>query len=418
MINMIPIILITLYYYTHFIEGTYSFFIPLCSSLFWLIHSFTICNISVVLFNKESRWWMAYAFISIMMTVLGFSSTNLSFFISRLPYYLLPPMGYFIIRKYNLKEIKTLLCFIVIIFLANLIYNINLWVILPNVFELQESSELSIQYGVLMNIATTSFIAVCLFSIGCCYMLWETVHGKLFKITILIFCGLNVFYILFVNSRGTAVLLLLVEIIALLVARFEPRKNSRKLYYFSSTVIIISVASFVIVPLLLWIIQNLDSARLAERFEDFISFTRSSGDVNSLSEGSMAQRIALAETSLRSFLSIPLSILIGIGDHTVSVGMDLHKSGIGNHSEFIDVLGRYGLLGAFVFYKILKTYYNKLRSLTNKRIILKYTNVVFLTFILYGFLNNVFTPVIEIFIFIVMPMIIILTNNSMLNYER
>ena len=164
-----------------------------------------------------------------------------------------------------------------------------------------------------------------------------------------------------------------------------------------------------------WILDNIQSERLAERFNDLLDLKKSGGDTNKVSDGSLSSRIALAQTSLNSFFSSPISILIGIGDHTTSFGGDLIKSGVGGHSEFIDVLARYGLLGAVVFYKIMKNYYLTLKRLTTSRSILKYINVIFFIIILTGFLNNIFQPNMLIFMFIVLPVIVELTSNKIIN---
>lgn len=415
-INMIPIILIAIYYYTHFLEGTLSFLIPLSLTFFWLIHSFIIKSIGDVLFTQSSKWWVVYAIVALIMIFLGRSITNINFFISRLPYYIIPIMGYFVARHYNVKELKLLLTFIAIVFFANLFYNIGLWNVMPEVFEEQESTEVSIQYGIMMNLADTQFVAVCMFAIGVAFMLFinTTVFwGRIFYVSIGIVCG---FFILFVNSRATTALLLGVMILGMIMALFEPHKINVKPYYFKTSLLLIIVGSFIAVPLLIWIFQNTESVRMAERLEDLISFSQSRGDTNSLSEGSMSQRLALAKTSLNTFFSSPLNMLIGIGDHTVSFGMDLHKSGIGGHSEFIDILARYGILGASIFVGIIKSYYKSLKSLSSDRSIIKYVNIIFFVFIIYGFLNLVFLPTFELFLFIVFPSIIKIISVKRQNY--
>lgn len=405
-INMIPIILIAVYYYTHILAGTLSFLVPLTLTFFWLVHSFIIKSMGAVLFTQCSKWWIVYAIIALIMVILGRSVTNINFFISRLPYYIIPIMGYFVVRHYNVKELKLLVAFISIVFFANLFYNIGLWNVMPEIFEEQESTEVSIQYGIMMNLADTQFVAVCMFVIGVAFMLFMNTTGfwkRMFYLSVGVVSG---FFILFVTLRATVVLLLGVMTLGMIMAFFEPHKINVRPYYFKMSLLLIIVSSFIAVPLLIWILQNTESVRLAERLEDVISFSNGKGDINSLSEGSMAQRFALAQTSLNTFFSSPLNMLIGIGDHTVSFGMDLHKSGIGNHSEFIDILARYGIIGAFVFIGILKSYYKSLKSLSSDRSIIKYVNIIFFVFIIYGFLNLVFSPMLEMFLFTVFPGII------------
>lgn len=417
--NMIPIILMSLYYYTHFVEGTYSSFIPLVLIMFWFAHSLTISNISEILFNKGQKWWMIYAFVAFMMVVLGFSSTNINFFIMRIPFYLVPAIGYFVIKHYRTREMIVLLFAISIIFFANIFQNIFLWTMMPEIFEEQESTDMSLEFSKAMNLADTGFIAVCLFYIGMLVMVIDNMKGRFHRLLMLEAMLIIAFFILFVNTRGTATLLFGVMFVGLFLAKFEPKRANVRSYYVAAILILIFVGTFIIIPLLLWLLENMESKRLAERLEDVMSFMSSKGNVNSVSDtGSMGARIALSQTSLNTFFSNPINMLIGIGDHTVEIGMDLHKTGIGNHSEFIDVLARYGLVGAFVFIKILKSYYQNLKSIATCRSVMKYVNVVFLIFVLYGFLNNCFIPIIHIFMFIIFPIVIMIINQKYIIYGR
>jgi len=412
-LNMTPIIMLILYYYTHFIEGSFSFIIPVGLSFFWITHSVLINGVKKVLFNRITIWWWAYLFLCAFMVIIGFSSTNLNFVISRLALFVIPGMGYFVIQNYNRKEQVLLLFFFSIIYGVNLLYNIALGFEIPGIFEEQESTELSIQYRVMMNIADTGFINVGVLILGALFMA-ILVSPK----TVRKFCCLSliipiIYYMLFQNTRGTAILLLVVEIAGFLLAYFEPKRlRNRKSYYFfmGATLAILTVVLFV--PIIELILSNLQSERLASRMNDLIDFRQSGGDADQLNRGSFSERLLLARTSLNSFLSSPLSILIGIGDHTQTFGGDLVKSGVGGHSEFIDVAARYGLVGIFVFVKILKYYYQLLKRLSKNREVWKYVSVVFFIIILTGIFNNVFNPKQLLFLYIVFPIIIILTDSK------
>ena len=373
LLNMLPIIGLLVFYYTHYLEGTFSFIIPLGLTFLWLALSLMIGKIKGLLFNKVSVWWMAYLFLCIMMVILGLSSTNLNFVISRMPIYVIPAMGFFVLQHYNRKEKAIALTAFAIVYSANLIYNIFLGFQLPYIFEEQESTEASIEFSILMNIATTGFIVVGYWLIGALIMTTLVVKGKVWKLICLLSIIPIAYYMLFQNTRGTAILLLMVELIGLFLAYFEPaRQNNRRPYYLFSVAILMLMVLVVFIPLMGWMMEYIQSERLAERLNDLVDFKQSGGDLNNVSEGSFTQRILLAQTSLNSFLSSPISIFIGIGDHTQAFGGDLVKSGIGGHSEFIDVLARYGLIGALVFWKIMKSYFEMLRILATKRMTRKY----------------------------------------------
>lgn len=413
LLNTLPIIGLLVFYYTHYLEGMYSFIIPLGLTSVWMVMTILMGKMKGLLTNKISIWWMAYLFICVMMVILGFSSNNLNFIISRLPYYLIPVMGYFVIKHYNRKEKSVLLALFFFVFLLNLFYNILLGFQFPDIFEEQESTEASIEFGVIMNIAETGFIVVAYCLIGALFMVLLTLNEKWKKILSILLIVPIAFYMLFQNTRGTAILLLMIELVGMFLAYFEPtRRTNRRLYYVFSTVTLLLLVLIVFIPLMEWLMENLQSERLAERLNDLVDYRQSGGDVGSVRKGSFTERILLAQTSLNSFISSPISLMVGIGDHTLSIGGDLVKSGVGNHSEFIDVLARYGLVGAFVFWKIMKSYYEMLLRLTTKRESLKYVNVIFVVIILTGFLNNLFYPIVLLFMYLIFPLIIEISDQK------
>ena len=417
-VNMLPIIVLMLFYYTHYIVGTYSFFIPLLLLIFWVIQSVMISSVKNVMFNRIATGWWIYLFLCVAMVIIGLSSTNMNFVISRLPIYIIPGMGYFVIKNYNKRESIILLVFFALIYGANLIYNIVLGTTMPDIFEEQESTELLIQFGIMMNIASTGFISVGVFLVGILFMVVLLRKGlikRLFPILMAIPIG---YYMLFQNTRGTAILLLLVEMVGLVIAYFEPR-NRRNIrpYYIGMGIGLIILTFVLFIPIIEFIIQNLESERLAERMEDLIDLKQSGGNTSQLDEGSLAMRLLLAQTSLNTWLANPLNFLIGIGDHTQSFGGDLIKSGVGGHSEFIDVAARYGVVGIIVFVNIVKDYYKMLKRLAYSRDVQKYVIIIFVIFILTGVFNNVYQPLMLLFLYIVLPIIIELTNLS-INYRK
>ena len=299
-----------------------------------------------------------------------------------------------------------------VVFFANLLYNIFLGFQLPEVFEELASTEESIEYAIQMNIAKTGFIVVGYWLIGALLMTNLVVKKNFLKMSCLLLVVPIAYYMLFQNTRGTAIILLIVEIVGLFLAYFEPKHGNRYPYYVFSIFTLVLLALVVFIPLMSWLMELLQSDRLAERLNDLMDFRQSGGNLNSVKEGSFTERILLAQTSLNSFLSSPISFLIGIGDHTQTLGGDLVKSGVGGHSEFIDVLARYGLVGALVFWMIMKNYYWMLCNLTTKREVLKYVNVIFIVIILSGILNTIFNPIMQIFIFVIFPIMIELIERN------
>jgi magnesium-transporting ATPase (P-type) len=280
---------------------------------------------------------------------------------------------------------------------------------MPNIFSELQSTEEDIKLETMMNIASTSFIAVCLLLMGTLFLILQNTNliaQKYFFLFLIVFVG---YYMCCINTRGIALVLLLLEFVGLFLANKEPYKNDNKLVYYSLWIcMIICTLLIVFIPIISYLIQYIESDRLKDRLDDLLALWSNNGKTDKLSEsGSLSARIGLAETSLKTFLSSPVNMLIGIGDHTQSFGGSLRKSGIGNHSEFIDVLARYGIVGVIIFYNILRQYYYNLKKISHDHQINKYLRVIFLIFILYGFLNNVFQPVVQVYVFIILPAIVL-----------
>lgn len=414
LLNMLPIIGLFVYYYTHYLEGTYSLFIPLSLSLVWVALSLTSENLERLLFNKVCVWWMVYLFMCVMMVIIGLSSTNLNFVISRLPIYLIPAMGYFVVIHYNRKEKFVIMAAFFIIYFANLIYNIFLGFQFPYIFEDLRSTTESLEFATSMNIANTFFVEICYMLIGTLLMAVLVIKKKSSRMLYLLVIVPIAYYMLIQNTRGTAILLLMVELVGLFLAFYEPtRYEYKRLYYLISIAMLVIFVLIVFVPLMNLLMEYFQSERLAKRLNDLVDFRMSSGDINNVSSGSFSERYLLAKTSLNSFVSSPLSILIGIGDHTQAFGGDLVKSGIGHHSEFIDVLARLGLVGAFIFWKMMRRYYQMLKNMSSNRMIQKYVIVLFWTIIISGFLNLLFEPILLLFMFIILPSSIELISSQL-----
>lgn len=417
-LNILPIIFLQVYYYTHYIEGTYSFFIPLGLTLAWLFISALSGNVRGLLFNKVSIWWMVYLLLCVTMVLIGFSKTNLNFIISRLPYYLIPSIGYYVIKYYNKKEKTLLLVSFFIVYLFNLIYNIIIGFQFPEIFEKQESTELSIEFGVMMNLADTNYIIASYLLIGVLLMTLLTIKNKLWRLLSVILIVPIVYYLLFQNTRGTAILMLATEIVGFVLAYFEPKKQkNRSGYYVVMIILLIVVLFFVFIPIMQWAIENVQSERLAVRLKDLLDFREGGGDTSQVSEGSFMARLLLARTSLNTFLANPINMLIGIGDQTISFGGDLIKTGIGGHSEFIDVLARYGLVGAIIYWNIMSNLLKFYKRLTSERKIFKYVNIIFMVIIISGFLNPLFEPILLLFMFVIFPLFIELTDIGLTNQK-
>ena len=111
----------------------------------------------------------------------------------------------------------------------------------------------------------------------------------------------------------------------------------------------------------------------------------------------------LWQVSVKSWLSSFLSFLFGIGDHRWNDFTTTADSGIGNHSDLLDVLGRYGITGALILYSSIKKYYDYLQERFDS--FFKFEVISFIILLLaIGFTKRFITAQQGIVIFILFPL--------------
>ena len=145
-----------------------------------------------------------------------------------------------------------------------------------------------------------------------------------------------------------------------------------------------------------WIIAVSPNQRLTTRFITMI-------DINNVeaNEVTITGRTNLYLLSVQTWLTNPITFFFGIGDHFVVT--NAAETGIGQHADFLDTLGRFGLIGFGIIYMILINSYKYIMSLFDKE---NYNNliVIFLIYILCGCTKNVFTTYVGCVLFVFLPM--------------
>ena len=125
--------------------------------------------------------------------------------------------------------------------------------------------------------------------------------------------------------------------------------------------------------------------------------------------GSLSARYNLILTSLRTWLRSPRSFLLGVGDHRSTYSI------IGNHSQFFDVLGQYGIIVALMLYysvyKTMKEIFNVI-SLKKGTPLYRQVLVICWIFVIRGIIGFVLFGTIAIQMFIILPIAISFINEK------
>ena len=253
---------------------------------------------------------------------------------------------------------------ILIVSIANLIYNLYFLINHPSAnLELNFSNQYANQ-----NLGNSGFTFVIMLIL--IYFLYYALKGKKLYIPIVI---IGIIYLVF-SSKTTAFLIFLIITYAIIVSLFLKHiKKSQQVIVFILGIVILCLAYTYGLEGLATLIKN---DYITTRIDALLK-----GDVSS----TYLSRFSLAKLSLHTFANHPI---FGIG----YVKADFSKisyisTGIGHHSEFIDHLGRYGIIGA-IFYCLIFIPYTKDIQATRIEKSDNATIFIMMAFYMYSVLNN------------------------------
>jgi hypothetical protein len=329
--------------------------------------------------------WMIY---SILLKILDYSHAtwgnfflNFIFFFPFFLYGLVEPL-----LSYN-EKIR-LLYFSAIVLILNIFSNIYLIKSYPNI--LDSYNYVGADVYVNLNIGTTIYTGlIMLFSQ---FLFWSILYDNKKKIT-LMFLVICMVYI-FLTEKTTTIVLTFYGFFLIIINHFFFLKAGAVKI---KKMLIIIIGLFIGLQLMGFFISIIDSERISVRLE-----TVENLDFSDTYFG----RLDLARISLESFADSPI---IGIGNQKEDINGDLdvsYRIGIGQHSEFIDHLARYGIIG-LMFYLWIYYYYKKsIRMIIkNRKLNLFFTSMMAL-FFLYSILNNSFTAGTGFLVFFLLPLFI------------
>lgn len=145
--------------------------------------------------------------------------------------------------------------------------------------------------------------------------------------------------------------------------------------------------------------QTVGSHRLSIRISQIRQFL----EAKNLQEirGSLASRLSLMWQSVQSWLSSRRSFFLGVGDHRAD------NTIIGNHSHFLDELGRYGLVGALIWIPLFHACWRQIilsADAGGNTRLTQQARVLFFVFLLRGMVGSILEVTIGIQMFMVLPL--------------
>lgn len=309
--------------------------------------------------------------------------------------------------SFSKSQQRRLLFIILVIVVANIVDNIRLVLANPELLVMVNRNFLTDEINGIGNVGGSKWLnSIFFFFISCffCYLNSKDKHIKLFTLLSAILSGVFVV----VYCVKASVIVFTVFSAALIVFA----KKTQNLSKFLRIAIISGVLAFLFVVLfadvLTEFLMSAVEKRVASRLIMLI-------DSDSMEAGSgvrtMNARENLWFVSIETWLSSPINFLFGIGDHRASFGVAVSETGIGNHSDLFDTLGRYGLVGSLLILNIFRLSFKYILSLFEDNCKLQ-VMVIFLILFLYGFTKGIFVPGVGCAMFLMLPIISIILQNE------
>lgn len=219
------------------------------------------------------------------------------------------------------------------------------------------------------------------------------------KFLYLIGAFMSMYVTIEVMQRGTNVIMSVILLASIAIFQFVNVKSTLRFIVIFSIIILFLYQSGAIFSLLDYVANSISTDRIATRI-NALNYYLQYGDAVEAGS-SMATRSELMHRSLNTFSDSFVNVLFGVGDHR-GIG-----SPVGNHSEILDVLARYGIIGfslVFIMFKRLFMYWYRLLDF-NKRV--QYQVLAILTiFIARNFWGFSLTSAISILLFLYMPLVL------------
>lgn len=337
-----------------------------------------------------------YVFICVVYKLLDVSSANMGYCAVLPFFYFVPVLALIIIDKcQNEQQIRFLFHFVSLAAAINIADNIRLYNIYGVDIVFQNLAGLLEEEGITgINLGGAMFVNMTVFYACLMFLAFLKSNKVLEKIFFLTYVSISAYFIIICSLKASAIVLMLISFVSMYISVKSKKHVVANLMLMA---VIGVVVSFFMDSIIHFLIGVIGSQRVASRL---IIFT-SEADISD--SGSLMSRSELWLVSIKTWLSGVGSFFFGIGDHRWDDFMTTADSGIGNHSDFLDILARYGILGGLVFYSSIKVYYDylKKRCGTNfKYEILSF----FILVLLMGFTKKIIGTQPAVMIFILFPL--------------
>lgn len=371
--------------------------------LFWLATS--------LLINKKwmNGLWRSLIIISILFIIkflyfaFSYGDLEVAHFVRLFLFLYITLMGYYYVRFSNQSQQKLVLYVIFSFFLITLATTSYQLINDDMVSRVMTSGSIDIttkRYLGMRNVGAYDFVYGTLFFIPVLFFFFINSFKKadyLFSFSLILTIILSCILIIFANFT-IAYLLLIISILFVLIPK---RFNINYLMLLFVGLIFILMYPYltnILANLFYFLGEIVPGYNTQRNILGLADFLRQEVSIHSITI-----RWDLFMSSVRSFISSPI---MGVGGYYGSKGL------VGDHAYFVDVLARYGLIGALPLFIYIYIMFMKIRaSIDQKKLKIIYTNS-FILFIILGFLNPLRAVNIPFFMFSFVPLFIVIQDKK------
>lgn len=381
-------------------QSSLLFQVPFLISLFlWIGTGFSLLKTETR--NKCILYYLPFLFIVYLYIIIGYGNLNIPTSFNYILLFAIVINSILYIEKPNKTFDNKLMLLSLVLIAITGVTTFNELLTNPyasRTLTSSSSDEAVVQLLKLHNVGSFSFIYGLVITLPTFYFLLQSVKNKIYKILLIGLILLSVVCVL-ISSFTTALILLYLDILFIIILRAN--------IHHRGTFLAIMLVGFVITPIALTYFLDVflnysDSSIYTQSKLEGIIGVLSSGEMDS----DLTPRTVLLSKSIDSFFTSPL---FGVGAY---YGTSV-ATPIGQHSQIVDEFGRYGLFGAIPFllfagyglnyiFKVIRT-----KFIFNNQAAAPVSVYVFL-----AILNPVLGPGLLCSIYIVVPLLIRISNRE------
>ena len=333
-----------------------------------------------------------YLVLMIMYKILGVSDDTWAVHSNIFMFFFTMLVSIYMLDRFSKKKKRRDGIILLSVFILNLFYQYYLYFTL-GIESLYHAKNL-LEEGIVVG--STAFVTDAMF-IGMLSVILFSLSNNLKKKTAcVLLLVLIVYYIYEIQTRATALIFIFFFITICFALGFSKTITGGRIVLFIAICVLVGI----VVPYAINLLANSENEYYARKFSAITDYLSNTQDVSSMDNQSFQARIYIASVSLNTWGSSIFIFLFGKGHDAGFYDV----TGIGRHSEMIDLLPRYGILGASIVFAAFAKYYTTILGyLKNKR----HYSYFFGTLVIYSIFNGIFLIDVGYVVNIIIPLVLI-----------